>query len=360
MLLQHLLGLRGRQQLCLHQFCLVKPEVFQRSPRLLGIDPLPGGALRHQLVAGHRAACLQHLKRQRPQVRDPLLQQVGLGQHLADQRRVQRLDLRLQRPVDAAGQQRADRLGRAPAAVVAGGHGRLRPQRRPDGCEQVALEGADAVGRGHPALDGHTGGRLHNDAFNLAGTKEGPLHVRRPHGRRSVEHGLRVLFHRHVNAVTELPIQHDGAAADAADEIGRAKHVGQGVAEAHDGFAFVVHALVRVDFVQRSQRRRHLGLNQFRGHNHAVEFVADELVGRAVVHQHRVHDVVQQGAFVGVFGRRLGRHLLRQLDAGRAGDDPLGGRPADNIGMWCHLTFPYSVWQRYIATEPVAQVLNLG
>ena len=201
--------------------------------------------------------------------------------------------------------------------------------------------------------------RLHDNQLDLLDALERPPRRVRSHSCGGVEHRLRVLLHIDRHARTKLPVQHDGAATDATDQIGRAKDAGQRITKTHDGLDLKLHLPVRVHLIQRPQRRDQLlGVQLLRQR--------DALVGRADVRrrgralpEHVRDGVVQQRALVGVLRRRLERHLLDEGDGAGAGDDALGCRAADDVRVLSHYLPPHNcvqtVWRIYARGDNAGQ-----
>ena len=179
-------------------------------------------------------------------------------------------------------------------------------------------------------------GRLHDDQFNLGRAFERPLRGGGPHGRSSVKHKLRVLLDIDSDAVAKLPVHDVRGVADPPDNVRRAEHAGQQIAEPNDYLGLKLHLPVRVNVVQRRQRGQQLVVDQILIERHVRMDCAKEVLRGSLAVQHVSDDVVQQGAGVGVDAGGLGRHLRDKRHGARAVDDALGGRTADDVGMLCH------------------------
>ena len=320
MLLQHLLHLRWR--LGVRQLFDIKPCFGQCRQDFFVVCPLACGALGHQLPARHLDAVLQQLLRHVAGVLDVALQQVDLPERLGQPVHVDRLDGRAGGAGDGTAHHRADRLGRTPAAVVAGGQRRVGLLGSAHRQHQFSLELLDAGGRRHPAL--HIG-RLDDDDLDVLDVRERPLGLRGAKGGSDVEEALRVLFRAHRDAVAELPIQQHATVANPAHKISGTEHARQSVAKADDLLDGVFHRLVGVDLVKGGEGRQQLALQQVFGQFDGVVGGAQELMRRLARLQDAGDGVVQQRAGVGVDRRRLRGHLLDERDTAGAGHDALGG-----------------------------------
>ena len=200
-----------------------------------------------------------------------------------------------------------------------------------DGAFQAQLKRPDAFRRGHPA-PGH--GRLYDDKFDLGGPVEHPRGLRRPHGCGGVEHQLLVFLGIHRHAIAKLPVQHHGLGADAAQEVGAAERIRQPLAEIDRGLDGELHLLVRVDDIQRRQRREDLLVQHVLVQHMLGVGRAHQRVRRHVLVEHLADDVVQERPLVGVGAGGRGRHLGDQRHATRTVDHALGGRAADNCRVF--------------------------
>ena len=245
--------------------------------------------------------------RQLLQILDEGFDQRNLIQIMRDLVDRQHLDLGLGDTVDSARHHRANRLGCAPAAMVARRQRGVWLQRQLDGVDQLGLERLDALQRRHPALDGW---RLDDNQFDFFCAFKSPCRFRRTDRSRSVEEKLVVFFGRHSNAVAKLPIQNNSTVAKAANEISRAENVRQKIAKTNSTFDCIFGLPFRVYLVQRRQRDHQLIFDQVFGQHAVVQLRADQRERIAVRLQHLRNRVVQERAFVGVAAAGLRRHLV--------------------------------------------------
>ena len=212
--------------------------------------------------------------------------------------------------------------------MVAGPQRGVRLLGSADGEDQVGLKTLDALNRGRPVLHMR---RLDDVDVNRLHVPERPSRRRRAYGGGNVKERLRVLLRFNRHAVTELPVNQYASITNTANQVGGTKNAREYVAKTNNLLNVVLHDLVRVDDVQRRQRREQLTLQPVAVEFDAVVDGAKELLGRLARLQHRGDDVVQQRALVGVLAGGLGRHLLDERDAAGAIDDALGGRTADDV-----------------------------
>jgi hypothetical protein len=181
----------------------------------------------------------------------------------------------------------------------------------------------DARHRGDPAPGVR---RLHDDDLDLGRTVKGPR--KRALGRSSVEQALRGLLGLDHYAVAELPVQHDDAPAQPADQVGVTEHAVEfrHASKANLRLLHEGHLLVGVDLVQCGKAKLQLiGLV-------VVELVlGDDVAHVAVLGQQVFHAAVQHGALGHVLVLDLRRHALHERHAAGAGDHAVGGRAADDL-----------------------------
>ncbi len=342
MLLQHLLDLRRALQL--RQFLSTTACFGKGCQCRLFVHPLARRALGHQLPAGQLNARLQQFDGHLAGVPDPALQQVDAGQGFRKPEDVDRLDILALGALNGAVDQRADRLGSAPAAVVASCQRCVRPLRGLDGHDQLGLEAAHPVEVRHPAPHMR---RLHDDHLDRLDALEGPACRLGAKCGSRVEECLRVLFSLDRHAVAKLPVQQNAAIANPANKIGGTKNTRESVAKAHHLLDRVFQLSIRVDLIQHRQRGQQLALQPVLRQLDAVVHQPKELLGPLGRLQNGGDDVVQQRALVGVAAGRLGRHLLHKRDAAGARDDALGGRAADDVRVLGHTVVSCCFVSRY-------------
>ena len=224
----------------------------------------------------------------------------------------------------------ADRLGCAPPAM------RARLNRRAVLLCALYCSREFLFERNNPCLISNPApdfGRLHDDEFNFIGALKNPLRRFGSHGGGSVEQQLVVILCVDQNTIAELPIKHNSAATDTPKKISAAKDARQIISETDPSLHHILHGLVGVNDIEGRESGNNFLIEQLLRENLIFVLRADGLLGRLVELQQLGDHIVQKRTTVGVFARRLGRHLLHQFDTAWAVDDALGGGAADDIGM---------------------------
>ena len=116
-----------------------------------------------------------------------------------------------------------------------------------DGDKQFTFKRRNPRDVRHPPLDA---GWLHDNALDFVSTIERPSRFRCAHGSSCVEHQLWVFDSVNNNAITKLPIKHNGTIPNTANKISTSKDIRQEITEANTRLNFINHVLTWVHFVK--------------------------------------------------------------------------------------------------------------